>query len=157
MLHASETGGTTSAQPASSPKESIMKCAWATAFLVLTPSLAFAQASPLGLYRYGGDSSTFSGFGAYKYGYGDYSDRYGYRPMAPGNANTNPAFPLLHYNFPPSVQSEKKLDPYPVTTFGGYQPTTVGSVLFGQNSPYPGSSGQRSLSLGDPSWMQPSR
>ena len=81
--------------------------------------------NPVGTFQYSGPTANSPG--AYKYGYGDYSDRYGYRPDAPGNVNTNPGFPR-----PANLNEYRLMTPPPVytpTTYGGYRGPTVGSIL----------------------------
>jgi len=99
--------------------------------LLLIPATLFgwgdigsSRFNPIGINQYAGPAA--NGPGAYKFGYGDYSDRYGYRPDASGNANLNPTFPtdnLSGYRTytPPPV--------YPVTTYGGYRGNTVAEAL----------------------------
>lgn len=90
-----------------------------------------AQFNPAGINLYVGPNAF--GYGAYKYGYGDYSDRFGYQPIAPGNYNASPAYPSVGYGFQTITPPAPPPTTFPLTTYGGYgggfRTGSVGDIL----------------------------
>lgn len=92
-----------------------------------TPPLGSGQFSPAATNVFMRPGPGSWGPGAYKFGYGEYSDRFGFRPAEPANAPSTTMFPSMRFGFqqpappPPPV--------FPITTFGGYRSGTVGAAL----------------------------